>query len=142
MNDDKTEAMLISSNRLSKFHPMPCSVHINYNSVQFSQHLRNLDILIDSSLSFCQQVNNICRAAYLELRRISLIRGYLSVHATQTLVCSIMLSRLDYCNAVLCGLPQCLLYKLQKFQNTAAGMIFKAPRTDRIIPTYSNFTDL
>ena len=45
-----------------------------------------------------------------------------------------MLSRLDYCNAVLCGLPQCLLYKLQKVQNTAACMIFKAPRTDHITP--------
>ena len=45
---------------------------------------------------------------------------------------SLVLSRLDYCNTVLCGLPQCLLYKLQKVQNTAARMIFKAPRTDRI----------
>ena len=134
MNDDKTEAMLISSNRLSKFHPMPCSIQINDNSIQFSQHLRNLGILIDSSLSFHQQVNNICRAAYLELRRISMIRGYLSVDATKTLVCSLVLSRLDYCNAVLCGLPQCLLYKLQKVQNTAARMIFKAPRTDHITP--------
>ena len=82
MNDDNTEAMLISSNRLSKFHPVPCSIQ-NDNSIQFSQHLRNLDILIDSSLSFHQQVNNICRAAYLELRYISMIRGDLSADATK-----------------------------------------------------------
>ena len=51
MHDDKTEAMLISSNGLSKFHPMPCSIQINNNSIQFSQHHRNLGIIIDSSLS-------------------------------------------------------------------------------------------
>ena len=130
MNDDKTEAMLISSNQLSKFHPMPYSVQINNNSIQFSQHFRNLGILIDSSLSFHQQVNNICWTAHLKLRHISMIWGYLLVDATKTLVCSLVLSRLDYCNAVLCGLPQCLLYRLQKVQNTAAYMIFKAPRTD------------
>ena len=49
-------------------------------------------------------------------------------------MCSHVLSRLDYCNAVLCGLPQCLLYKLQKVQNTTAHMIFKAPRTDHTTP--------
>ena len=71
---------------------------------------------------------------YLELRQISMIQGYLSVDATKTLVCSLVLSRRDYCDTVLCGLPQCLLYKLQKVQNTAADMIFKAPRTDYITP--------
>ena len=51
MNDDKTGTVLISSNQLSKFHLMPCSIQINGNSIQFSQHFRNLSILIDSSLS-------------------------------------------------------------------------------------------
>ena len=48
MNDDKTETIMISSNWLSKFNHI--LILINDNSIQFSQHLRNLGILIDSSL--------------------------------------------------------------------------------------------
>ena len=63
----------------------------------------------------------------------------MSVDATKTLVCPLVLSRLDYCNVVLCGLPHCLLYKLQEVQDTAARMIFKAPRTDYITPMLHKF---
>ena len=47
---------------------------------------------------------NVCRVAYLELRRINFIRNLLSVDAVNTLVCSLVLSRLDYCNSLLVDL--------------------------------------
>ena len=70
-----------------------------------------LSILVQFFLLFHQQVHNTCRAAYLELRCINMIQGYLSVDANKTVVCPLVLSRLDYSNAVFCGLPQCLLCK-------------------------------
>ena len=56
----------------------------------------------------------IFQSAYLELRRISSIRHVLTVDATKTLVTSLYLSRLDYCNSLLLGIPQQLIDKLQK----------------------------
>ena len=39
----------------------------------------------------------------MEIRRIGSVRQYLSSEATKTLVSSLVLSRLDYCNALLAG---------------------------------------
>ena len=63
--------------------------------------LETWSITLDSTLSLHQQVINVCRVAYLELRRINSIRNLLSVDAVKTLVCSLVLSRLDYCNSLL-----------------------------------------
>ena len=64
---------------------------------------------------------NTCRAAYIELRRISSIRHFLSVDAMKTLMCSLVLSKLDYCNSLLSGSPQYLL-QLRKFKIQLPGL--------------------
>ena len=71
----------------------------------FSPSVRNLGVTLDSTLSLHQHVLNVCRVAYLALRRINSIRNLFSVDAVKTLVCSLVLSRLDYCNSLLVGLP-------------------------------------
>ena len=51
--------------------------------------------LLSTALSLHQHVMNVCRVAYLELRRINSIRNLPFVDAVKTLVCSLVLSRLD-----------------------------------------------
>ena len=87
---------------------------MNNTAINFVSMLRDLGVTLDSSLSFNQYVMNTCRSAFLELRRISLIRKYLTVDAAKTIVCSLVLSRLDYCNSILSGSPKCLIKKLQR----------------------------
>ena len=89
---------------------------------------------MDSSLSLNQHVMNTCRSAFLELRRIGLIRKYLTVDAAKAIVCSLVLSRLDYCNSILSGSPKCLIQKLQRAQNTAARLTLRMPRTEHTMP--------
>ena len=73
-------------------------------------------------------------AAYIQIRHISSIQHLLTTPATQTLVCSLVLSRLDYCNSSLSGCPQYLLDKLQNVQNAAARLVCKAKKSDHIHP--------
>ena len=89
---------------------------------------------LDSYLSMSQHISNTCKAAYIQIKRISSIRHLLTTQATQTLVCCLVLSNLDYCNSLLPGCPQYLLDKLQKVQNAAARLVCKANKSDHIHP--------
>ena len=42
---------------------------------------------------------------------------YLPMDAAATLIHSFVSSRIDYCNSLLCGVPQCHIDKLQRVQN-------------------------
>ena len=77
------------------------------------------------------QTSAVC---YLELRRINTIRHYLSEDATKTLICAFILSRLDYCKALLSFSPKHLLDRLQKVQNNAAQLIYRSSKFNHITP--------
>ena len=68
-----------------------------------------------------EHINKVCQMAYWELRRISSVRQYLTEDAAKTQAVLFVLSRLDYGNCLFAGVPECLLHKLQKFQNTSAN---------------------
>ena len=79
-------------------------------------------------------MNKLCQLAYLEIRRIGSIRQYLSVEANKTLVSSLVLSRLDYRNALLAISPKVLLDKIQRVINCSAHLIYKASKPAHITP--------
>ena len=108
MNDDKTEAILFARKGLATEH-LPKSLKIDDTAINLVPMLRDLGVTLDSSLSFNQHVMNTCRSAFLEQRCIGLIHKYLTVDATKTIVCFLVLSRLDYCNSILSGSPKCLI---------------------------------
>ena len=113
-------------------------MNINGTYIKFSPSVRNLGVTPDSTLSLHQHVMNVCRVAYLELRRINSIRNLLSVDAVKPPVCSLVLSRLDYCNSLLVGLSQYLIKRLQGVQNAAARLILRTPRSEHISPLLQN----
>ena len=84
--------------------------------------LRDLGVTLDSSLSFNQHVMNTCMSAFLELRRIGLIRKYLTVDAAKTIVCSLVLSRFDYCNRILLWSPNVLFKISREFKEHLYGL--------------------
>ena len=52
----------------------------------------------------------------------------------QSLVLSLVLSRLDYGNATLAGISQHLLRRLQSVMNAAARLVYSSSRFDHITP--------
>ena len=133
LNDDKTEALRILPPSVDDT-SLPSTVDIGSTSIPFSDHVRDLGFFIDKEVSMKQHISKTCQVAYLELRRISSIRHYLTLDATKTLVSSSILSRLDYCNSLLTGCPHTLLRPLQQVQNSAAKLIYKAKRSTHCTP--------
>ena len=133
LNDEKTEALrLLPPSIDSTF--LPSTVALGNSIIPFSDHVRNLGFFLDKDLSMQQHITKTCQAAYIEVRRISSIRHYLTLDATKTLVSTSILSRLDYCNSLLIGCPRKLLRPLQQVQNSAAKLIFKAKRSQHCTP--------
>ena len=61
-----------------------------------------------------------------------------SSDATETLVMSLVLSRLDYCNSPLTGTPQTLIDNIQRVMNCASRLIQKSSKRDHITPLMIN----
>jgi len=62
--------------------------------------------------------------------RIKRIRQYLTKQATEILVLSLVISHLDYCNAILYGIADHELTKLQRIQNMCAKMVLQRRKFD------------
>jgi hypothetical protein len=134
LNEEKTEAVLFASSTFSSRYNFPSAIQLGSASVTFSDKARDLGFYLDSDLSMRHHVTKTCQAAYLEIRRISSIRHFLTEEATKTLVTSCILSRLDYCNALLIGCPSSVIQPLQIVQNAAARIIFRSKKTQHVTP--------
>ncbi len=64
------------------------------------------------------------------------IRPFLTEHAAQLLVQALVISRLDYCNALLTGLPSNTIKPLQMIQNAAARLVFNEPKRAHVTPLF------
>ena len=133
MNDEKTELIAIGTR--SKINQVTATnMSVSGCIISFSQSVRNLGFYLDQTLSMDAHISQLCRTLFCQLRRIGKIRSFLSTDAANKLAVSFILSRLDYCNSLLAGLPENKLSKLQRIQNHAARLVLGKSRRDSAIP--------
>jgi len=128
----KTEIIHFSS-RFSPPEPI-ASIIVGHHHVQPTSVIKNLGVTLDSHLTFVPHVNNVCRALSRSFHSIGRIRKSLSQADTERIVHALVLSKLDYCNSLLYGLPSRKIEKLQRLQNTAARLTVCMKKTDQITP--------
>jgi len=68
--------------------------------------VRDLGVLLDTELSMKQHITRIASNCFYHLRRLRQIRRIVGEHVTSHLISAFVLSRLDYCNSLLAGLPR------------------------------------
>ncbi len=103
-----------------------------------SKTARNFGVVIDDKLNFSDHIAKTARSCIFALYNIRKIRPFLLEHATQLLVQALVLSRLDYRNALLAGLPANSIKPLQLIHNVAARLIFKEPKRTHVTPLFIN----
>ena len=82
-----------------------------------------------------QHFKSKCRAAYAQLYNIRKVRKYIDHQSAEKLIHALIHSHIDYCNALLIGLPKDLMHKLQMVQNTAARVLCRIGKYDYITST-------
>ena len=78
-------------------------------------------------------INHLVRTCFYNLRRIKHIRRFITKTAI-LLVNSFVISRVDYCNSLLAGLPNCHLHRIQLVLNAAARLLYRGQKRDHITP--------
>ena len=96
--------------------------------------VKNLGVWLDSNLSMVEHITEASSAAFFHLHSIRRIRKYLSKENTETLINAFVSSRIDYCNSLLYGVPNCHLHKLSRVQNAAARLIFEKNKYCHVTP--------
>lgn len=132
LNHEKTEFLLLHS----KFQPCPSLPSIKIGEKQISQtsSATNLGVIFDKHLSSEGQIKKVCQSSFLHLRNFKKIRKFLTVEATQILVHAFIISRIDYCNSLIYGVPKYLINRLQCVQNSAARLVSSSKKFDHITP--------
>ena len=132
LNANKTEIMLFGTRHSLQ------TVNITSLSVAGTQvhvtdgPIGNLGVMFDTTLSMSAQINKMVKTSSFHLRNIGHVRKRLTESTAKQLVQSLVISRLDYCNNLLCGLPSEMLAKLQLVQNNAARLITRTKRREHI----------
>ncbi len=81
------------------------SIQLGTSIITPSTSVRNLGVIFDDQLTFKEHIAKTARSCRFALHNIRKIRPFLTEHAAQLLVQALVVSRLDYCNALLAGLP-------------------------------------
>ena len=87
------------------------------------------------TLSFnFKRILTTSQSAFYYIYNVRPIRIFLSFEAAKTLIQALVISRLDYCNSILYGIPAIQTNKLQRVQNAAARLLTNTPRFSHITP--------
>jgi len=133
LNTAKTEILWSTSGR--RLHQLPrLPLRVGTDEVAPASVVRDLGIYIDSDVSMRSHVTRTVSACFAVLRQLRSIRRSVSLPVIQSLVSSLVLSRLDYGNATLAGIPSYLLKRLQSVMNAAARLVFSSSRFEHITP--------
>ena len=86
---------------------------IGNKNLTFANSAKNIGVFIDD-------ITNISKAVYIEIRRIKQIYKFVSENCLKTLTVSFILSKLDNCKALFKNIQGYQIEKLQKLQKFAA----------------------
>lgn len=133
LNSSKTEGILIGTPHQLRSSPLTV-YSFSGHDIPLTSSIINLGVRFDPHLSFNTHIQYICKNAFFHLRNISKLRPFLSLSDAEKLVHALVSSRLDYCNALLIGIPGSSIQRLQYIQNCAARVVMRVRKTEHITP--------
>ena len=133
LNRSKTEAIWFSS--LRKVNKLPTKqIRILDTFISPSESVKSLGVFMDRDLSMNSHISKMLQAGFSAFRQIRSIKKCLSYELLRTLAVALILSRIDYCNTLLAGLPEKQLCRVQSLINTTARLTTGTRKFDHINP--------
>ena len=109
---------------------------VNGVRVPISESVTNLGLCINKHLTWTEHVNNICRKTYGALHSLRRLKNLLPESVKATLVQSLVISQVDYCDVAYIDLTEDLAKRLQRIQNACVRFVFNAKYFDHLSHLY------
>ena len=113
LNQDISEALIIGT--ANQLHPVSSAVaSVSIAGVDLrtlADKMKVLGVVLDQRLTFAKHVMAVARSCNYHTQAIRHICHLLSTDLATTLACSLILSRLDYCNSLLHGWLRLAVYR-------------------------------
>ena len=119
INESKTETLLIS-----KKETVATSIQNGNITIPLLPSVTNLGAKIDNRCDMEKHALKMCTNACFHLQSIRKIRRCLTMESCKILVHSLVTSRLDYANILLCNAPDRVTACLERVQRSAARLIY------------------
>ena len=100
--------------------------------IRLSPVVKNLGFRLDNQLNFSFQVAQVKKGCFNRLRQIARMKRFLTESQLKRLVEAIVLSSIDYCNALYFGCNSTVISQLQLIQNRACRVIFGMRRRESV----------
>ena len=129
MNDSKTEFIQFGSRQnLQKCETK--NINVNGTSIERVPCITYLGTHLDQILSFKDHVKYKCRVAMGNIFKIKSIRNMLCEQSCASLILGLVISHLDYANALYIETPDVIMNQLQRVQNIAAKVVLNKKHRD------------
>ena len=137
LNTAKTEVIWFATNR-RQFQLPTSGLRVGDDVITPSKSVRDLGVFLDSELTMRTHVSRTVSRCFFAMRQLRSVRRSVPSDVFQSLIASLVLTRLDYGNATLVGISAGLITRLQSVLNAAARMIVGLRRRDHISQTLAD----
>lgn len=131
LNPTKSDAIQFSTRQFSRCCQVD-EVNVSGAVIKPSTSVKSLGVTLDRHMTFDEHITNVCRSCYFHMKALRHIRPSLPEDIARTVGCSIICSRLDYCNSLYSGLSVTNLNRLQRVQNDLARVVLGLKKFDHI----------
>ena len=127
LNDSKTEIIVIRG--ILRNVPVANFGVMSVGDTQLvpCESAKYLGVVLDSLLSLRSHIDSIVKTCNFHVHNLYTIKDFVSRKNLVTLVHSLIVSKVDYCNSLFIGLPNVILKRVQSVLNRAARLIFNLP---------------
>ena len=134
VNPSKTQVIIVGSPKFISRIDWDQLPPVVFNGVQipFSDCVKNLGVLIDSTLSWKPQIAEVSRRMFGAVRSLNRLRNFLPMATKIALAQSLLLPILDYADISYLDLTEEQLNKLERLQNLCLRFIFGLRKYDHV----------
>ena len=130
LNASKSEVITFgTATQLQKLPHVP-SYTVAGSTIIPSDAVKILGVTLDNKLTLNRHISDICSSSSFHLKALRHVRPLLDEPTSNAIACSLIGSRLDYCNSLLAGTTAHNITRLQNIQNRAAKTVCRSGRRD------------